>query len=703
MDIVEFRKDYLEYVKSSAAVDSDGTVSTYMRVSLEHLVDLGIITDYELCYATGKNGRKSYRIDGYSYDDYDCSMSLIIADYLGDESIEKITKSDANSLFDKIQVFVDGVYNGKLKREIEISTPVYDLLERLIHLKSSIIKFKFFIITDKEMSESINSLPNSTIMNYPTEFHIWDIKRYYKALAIGDVREAIEINFGNFMEYGIPFLKANDVIYDFGSGEVTKKEKFNCYLCVLEGDTLADIFDMYGSRLLEGNVRSFLSTKVSVNRDIRSTILSKENKQMFFAYNNGISATASNVIIEKKEDGNLYITKINNMQIVNGGQTTASLSITRYKDKADLGGIYVQMKLTVISDDELSQKVIPKISRYSNSQNKVNDADFFSNHEFNIRMQKASRRLYAPAVNGNQFETHWFFERSRGQYDQEQSKMTKGEQEKYRLQNPKEHRITKTDIAKIRNTWMECPHYVSMGAQKNFAKFAEFIVESWDKSESLYNELYYKQTVSLKIIFDFIDKKVLSQTWYEKGYKANIVTYTMAYFHFLLKQQFPDRALNLKVIWDRQKVPDEIGLELIKLSKVVFEHITSEKRKITNVTEWCKKIDCWNLLKEKIYILNENLELFLIEKDKEIKLLREGKKEQRFENAIAIQTEIIQVGQDYWKRLLTFGKSKNLISEIDESVIKAAINLGVGKIPSDKQSQRILDIRNRIVDEGFVE
>lgn len=708
MELKDYRKDYIEYVKSSAAADSEGTVLSFMKVSLDNLLDADVISDYEMCYSSGKSGRKNYRVDAYSFDDYDCSMSLFIANYSGENDIDKLIKSDANVLFERLLTFIDGVYNGKLKEQIEISTPAYDLLERLLHLKNIIRKFKLFIITDKEMSDNIYSYPSGVINEVPLEYSIWDIKRFYRMIAMGEGHEPIEIDFSMFMENGIPFLKANDVIYeheiDLNDDKEKlgiKEEKFGCYLCVLPGSVLADIYDKYGSNLLEGNVRSFLSTKVAVNRNIRTTILSKENKQMFFAYNNGISATASKIFIEKLEDNKEYITRINNLQIVNGGQTTASLSNARFKDKADLSGIYVQMKLTEISNYELSQKIIPQISKCSNSQNKVSDADFFSNHEFNVRMQQASRRIYAPAVNGAQYETHWYYERSRGQYEQDQAKMTKSEQAKFKLLNPKEQKITKTDLAKVRNSWQGYPHYVSMGAQKNFSKFAESIVKVWETREENFNELYFRQTASLSIIFKFIDKMVSKQLWYEKGYKANIVTYTMSYFHFLLEEKYPNYVLNLKLIWDKQGIPKDIENELIGLSKVIFEHITDESREIKNVTEWCKKEECWKLLKAKKFDLDKNIALYLIEKNVEKTYQREGKFDQKFINAVAAQTEIIQFGQSYWERLLTWGKNKKMLSNIEESFLMAATKLDYGRIPSEKQSQRILNIQKRLIEEGF--
>src|SRR5665647_1262380 len=172
MELSEYRKDFLESVKSAAAADTEGTVATFVKTSCDQLEEAEIIADYDLCYCVGKNGRKSYRVDAYSFDDYDCSMSIFIADYSGENELVRLTKTDANAMFEKIYNFLQGAINGKLKSEIEISTPGYDLVERLLQLNSVIRKFRLFILTDKEMSENISSFPFGEINAIPSEYHI---------------------------------------------------------------------------------------------------------------------------------------------------------------------------------------------------------------------------------------------------------------------------------------------------------------------------------------------------------------------------------------------------------------------------------------------------------------------------------------------------------------------------------------------------
>ncbi len=692
MELNEYRKDYLENVKMLAAAENEGTVATFVNTVLADLQELNVITDFESCYSVGKYGRKSYRVDAYSFDDYDYSMSVFIADYSGANEEETLTRTDAMTLFEKVYTFLDGCINGNFRNEIEISTPVYDLVERIVHLEKSVRKYRFFIVTDKVMSGKIASFDFGKIGDVNIEYNIWDMQRLHRVMSTGDGHEPVEIMFKDFNIKGLPCLEASDVSTD----------DVKCLLCVIPGQILADLYDTYGSTLLEGNVRSFLSTKGAVNKNIRKTILEAdgESKRMFFAYNNGISATATSVET-CEENAGTYITSINNLQIVNGGQTTASLSNTRFKDKADLSGIFVQMKLTVIPDHDQAQLLIPKISRGSNSQNKVSDADFFSNHEFNVRMQQISRRMYAPAVNGLQYETHWFFERSRGQYDQEQSKMTQSEKKKYQMQNPKEQKITKTDFAKYQNTWREYPYFVSMGAQKNFTRFANYIVDEWNKDDAQFNEQYFRDTVAIAIMFKCIDKLVPQQDWYDKGYKANIVVYSLALFNYLIKKQYPECSLNMRYIWDKQKVPECMYNEFVKLSKFVFDHITDESRPITNVTEWCKKEQCWITLKAREYILDSKITEFLLTRDEQKKERATGRREHAIVNGIQVQAEVVKKGQEYWEAALRWGKERKLLTDIDISFLTAATKMNFGRIPSEKQCQRIVNIEAKLLDEGF--
>ena len=689
MDAQVFRKDFLEDVKTKAAVSGEGSCAAFVEDMAQYLVEAEVLPDFNSSFYTNTTStRKKYRVDGYVLDEFDFTMNLIIADYDGVDE-RSMTKTTANTNFQRLAVFVNEALNTKLYMEIEMSTPCADLVDLLRLQKDRIRKYRFLIFTDAEMSNTIKNLDNLKIGNIPAECQIWDLDRLYRICSSDLGRQDIEINFKDYTEKGIPCLEASSAT----------TAEYNSYLCIIPGCVLADIYDEYGSQLLEGNVRSFLSTKVAVNKKIRETIL--KCPSMFFAYNNGVSATAMDVEIETTETGQ-HIVGVRDFQIINGGQTTASLSNTRYKDKADLKDIYVQMKLTEIdeSDPNRSTDLVRNISRSSNQQNKVSDADFFATHPFHIRMEQFSRRIFAPAGSGSQYETKWFYERARGQYIQAQMRMTPAKKKQFALQNPKNQVITKTDLAKVRNTWRGFPQVVSKGAQTNFLKYAEYISEKWDENDTIFNERYYTNSVALMILHKHLEVLIPKQPWYEKGYRANIVTYSIALLRLLIKKQFKGMDLDLQSIWNRQNVPYPVTHALEAISEQVYLKITDPARETINVTQWCKRDVCWKGIQTININLPSSFKSVLIGRE-DIRIEeKDAKKDQKILSGAQAQAAVLKYTTEQWRKLTEFVVHKGMVSSSEATALKYACQIPIN-IPSAYQSQKLLNLLERAFNEGF--
>jgi len=446
-------------------------------------------------------------------------------------------------------------------------------------------------------------------------------------------------------------------------------------------------------------VRSFLGARgsKSVNTGIRSTIL--KQPAMFFAYNNGIAATAS--AAEVIQEGNhLSLTMVQDLQIVNGGQTTASLSTTRRKDKNDLGDIFVQMKLSVITPDH-ADEVIPNISRYANSQNKVSEADFFSNHPFHVRIETHSRHVGAPAVGGAQYNTYWFYERARGQYLNEQTKLSKSDKNRFLLQNPREQLVTKTDLAKLENAWRGVPHIVCLGAQKNFREFAIWIDSLWQASDLDFSEEYFRRLVVKAILWKATERLVSKQEWYNKGYRGQIVAYAIAKLSHDIGTKERGKYLDFRAIWNKQRITIALERQLALISEAVFSVILDPERGIENVTEWCKKKICW----EKVEVLNIPLlpefKAELVEKDELQVEVKSSKKIQKIDNGIEAQKKVFELGAKYWKELLEWNAKQRALTPDEENLVNIAARIP-NKIPSDLQSIWLLEIRAKVEAEGFI-
>jgi hypothetical protein len=685
-----FRNDFLETVRAHAAAEGDFTQAAFVTIASQKLMDAEEFSDFEPCYHEGigiRDRRVKLRVDGYSYDDADGSMKLLISDFRGGPEAETLTYTEATALFSRLRAFVSESMGGMLHPELEESTPAYALAGDICRNRQSIMRFRLFLVTDAMLSSRVKDWPEDSLNQIPLEFHIWDISRFHRAFESKSGRDELAFDFRDFTPDGLPCLEASQT-----SGE------YKAYLCMIPGAVLADLYDRYGSRLLERNVRSFLGARgsKSVNTGIRTTILKQPS--MFFAYNNGIAATAS--AADVVQDGNrLCLTVVQDLQIVNGGQTTASLSTTRRKEKNDLGNIYVQMKLSIITPEH-ADEVIPNISRYANSQNKVSEADFFSNHPFHVRVETHSRHIGAPAVRGAQYNTYWFYERARGQYLNEQAKLSKSDKNRFLLQNPREQLITKTDLAKFENAWRGLPHIVCLGAQKNFREFAIWIDSLWQASDLDFNEEFFRRLVVKAILWKATERLVSKQDWYNKGYRGQIVAYTIAKLSLDIEKKEKGKYLDFRTIWSKQQISTGLERQLALIAEAIFTVMLDPERGIENVTEWCKKKLYWEKVENLDIQLLTEFKKELVEKDEIQAEAKIAKQIQKVDNGIEAQKIVFELGAKYWQKLLNWGVERSLLTTDDVSVIKVAARIP-NKIPSDKQCFWLLEIKDKVETDGF--
>lgn len=700
-DTEEFRKELLEAVKARAPEGSDSEELDFAFICEigERLSDAEEFQDFIPCHGSGIGHRsRKLRVDGYELDEVDDSIRLLVADFKGGDELETITRTRADSVFSQLRAFVEESASGKIwSSSMSGSTQTKELsgtIEQRHNLKSggsrSVSRYRFYLVTDCVLSDRIKDLPMDDLDGVPIEFHIWDIGRLRAASSSILGTEELEIDFTEFVEGGLPCLRAS------------KTEDYEGYLCVIQGDALAKLYDRYGSRLLEGNVRSFLSTSVKINKGIQATIRAEPDR--FFVFNNGISATATSADIRETADGPKLLSA-RYLQIVNGGQTTASLHVAKRKDNADLSAIHVPMKLSVVlaKEAEKLDEMIQNIAKYSNSQTKVSDADFFSNHPFHRAIEQHSRKITAPRPAGATFSTYWFYERTRGQYVNAQSKMTVREKKEFLRTHPRSQFISKTDLAKFENSWLKLPHIVSYGAQKNFLTFAEYVGKRYGSNGAEFdNEVYFKEVVAKGILFRFVENMVSAakKTWYAGDYRAQIVTYTIAKLVDMIDSQAPGFTVDLGAIWIRQGVTGPLAKQLEEIGKSVSVAITTPPVQNMNVGEWCKKADCWNKVHELFVALEPEFQAELLSTSEVAIVHRDAAVQARDDASINAVVEVFNLGQSgCWKKLIDWSSKYSPLVGRDMDLVRLASR--GGWIPSDRQAAALMKILRRLEQEGF--
>lgn len=382
------------------------------------------------------------------------------------------------------------------------------------------------------------------------------------------------------------------------------KAGYKSFVGSIPGRTLAKIYEEFGQRVLAGNVRAFLQMNNAVNKGILKTIATEPEK--FFAFNNGICLVAAS-LEGNDNDGVTNVFKLTELQIVNGGQTTASLQYAARERGRDLSQVNVPVKLSIVPPDLSSdgfdrQKFVQDISAYANSQSKVTASDLGSNTAFQIKFKKLSIALpnQIPIGMGTKF---WYYEQTRGSY-REEKRAFKRKGQKFEDIYPSSNKFLKTDVAKWCKTWKREPNIVSLGAQKCFNFFWKDLKEIEKNNPTwsgLDNEVY-QNIIAKGILFKRMDSLILASDWYRqnRSYKINLVTYGLALLRESLVRQFgEEKDLNFKKIWDDQKIPFWLEELLVLLAYQAFEVFNSEKRGISDIGEWVKKPACWEMLRLK--------------------------------------------------------------------------------------------------------
>ncbi|MBM7568083.1 AIPR family protein [Paenibacillus sacheonensis] len=556
---VEF-KDHVEGV--AAARNEANSVTTFTDVIYGYIYEAGEIGPIELC----EYKRTGIQLNGYSIHDDGAHKGIDLVVSLQTRIVPPISihKTEWEPVIKRCLNFLKKSLSG-LHHALKKGTDEYEIAKKINDEKEEIDIIRIYFFTDG-ITKTIN-LEDLDVDGIQVTFHVWDLERLYRLKSSDKKREPVTIDLFEKYETSLPCLQMPSANDDYES-----------YLLIVPGELLAMIYEEYGERLIERNVRSFLQVR-GVNREIRKTILREPH--MFLAYNNGLSATAEHVefmsVNEDKESRSIKVIK--DFQVVNGGQTTASIYHAFKKDKADISKVFVQMKLTVIKESEKMDEMVPIISMCANNQNKIQTADFYSNNPYHRKLEALSRDLWAPATDGSYRQSKWFYERARGQYlDMKGKAGTNAKKKLFDENYPKEQLFTKTDLAKFLHSWDQLPHVVSRGNQKNFEAFSKSLddieLENIDKN-------YFYNTIAKAIIFNTINKLVTTK------YRANIVTYTMAWLSYKMLEE-----TDLLNIWQKQAVPSSMIDTMEIVIKAAYAHITTPPNQ-ENITEWCKKEECW--------------------------------------------------------------------------------------------------------------
>lgn len=576
----EFYQNLYQETFLSFDIDPDSSKSDIFRRMIgEYLEEDGVLSDV----VWAEYYQKDMELSGYSFDSERGLLTIIGDHFFQTDTIETLTKDLYERDFKKLKRFYSESVNEEtpLYKDMAPGDPASGISKFLLNYnkEGKIKRITYLLLTNGILTRNTKMIPSEIINGIKSDFQVYDITNVYQIVMEQQSLQVI-VNLEELgAKEGLPCIKAiNDT-----------NENYESYLVVMPGVILAKIYDQYGQKLLEQNVRTFLQLKGKTNKYMLATIKSQPDR--FFIYNNGLTCTASNVVTTEKTDY-LRILSLESLQIVNGGQTS-SVIYKAYTEGVDLSKVYVQMKLSVIHDTDSYDDIVGSIARYANTQNPVKDADFFSNTPFNKGFYEVSRNCWTPLVGGRQYKTLWFYERTRGLYLNEKSKYTReGREKEFLKKYPKEQLIDKITLAKTAMIFSGRPHS-SVKSNVAFAQFSADISKLIeDKKDFAVTPQSFMETIGQIITVNETDKLIMAKPWAKgmRSIRAHIKAYSLALLDKNVKKI--KRHLNFQDVWDRQSLSPEferaieICIDAVHSKIIKYPDITDIRERLGRAYTW---------------------------------------------------------------------------------------------------------------------
>lgn len=570
MNLTEFLRETQATVRSQMRDGALYEELVFSGIVMDHMSDIGMTFEPVECHYEGKVGNANLRLSGYSLSEENDQLDLFVSLYANVNAPTPVPDSETKTAVEQCLRFLSLCAEGKMAPKLDPSSDVRSLAETLQAIYDDLEQIRVFVITDKVAKSK--SFKTREIAGKSVRLEVMDIERLFRHWSEGKPRDELVVDFTEVSGSPLPcvFVPGTDDEYDYA-------------MTAIPGEALRFLYERFGTRLLEANVRSFLSVKAKgVNAGIQSTLRSAPGR--FMAYNNGIVLVVDEMKLGHAADGSPGVAWLRGMQIVNGGQTTASIYFAKKKfPEMELSKVRVPAKIIVMKelDPASEEALVSDISRFANTQNVVRQSDLSANKPFHVDVERLSLNVICPDGVGR-----WFYERAAGSYNTMLARegTTSAKLRTLKDAIPTSRKITKTDLAKFLMAWGGQPDIVSLGSQKCFDRFMFLMtVEEGQLPPPTPDVAAFKAMVAKAIVFKKTQSLVRPMF---QAFQANVAAYTIA----VLSRNHGD-CFDLARVWDRQTVSPELLGQLGIWAREVNEvlHRTAAGRM---VSEWAKKSEC---------------------------------------------------------------------------------------------------------------
>jgi len=605
--------EYLIYRKELLAesADNDGFVQQNLFLSevLPLMADARLIDSEECNDAYYTYPQDNLKINGYLVNESGERLQLFLVDESSidlnatNENLKISTKVHYESQFKRALRFVSQAVKGHLTEELQLSSPVRALATQLASGAGAdqFDVIEIFLISATATVDNRGSFPQPRRLEFEDEklSITFSHKRERTSKELLVLKSLIDLNFlynvvisqGSREPLVIDFEKTFG--YRVEALEAASEDNFESYLCVLPAIVLADLYKRYSSRLLEKNVRSFLQFK-GANAGIRETI--RKNPEKFIAYNNGITVTATHMD-RITENGRIYIRSLRDFQIVNGGQTTASIFFTR-KDGFPVDKVRVMAKINVARDvpEDKLDELISNISKFSNSQSKVSSVDLDSRNPQLTRIKALSESIITPTGK------RWFFEKAKGEFN---TKLRIAGNNRNRIERdyPRDMRFSKEQLGKYFTSWGDQPYVVKKGGDKVFRYFIDAISGEDTLNKPEIDRAFYEMLIARVILFKSFEN-IYGQGKNSIGQiRSAVVPYSISVIYRYTDGQKGGRLFDLARLWLREGIEDDLS-ELARQLMELMNDLIRKYAASDDLGEFSKRKELWESIRESTELIS---------------------------------------------------------------------------------------------------
>lgn len=680
-EVALYRQNLLGEIGAESAAGMGYSSTRFVDRACSVLENGEEFTEFHVCRVSGQVSRGwPVLLDAYSFSPNDGILNLIVSVFSGADEPDPLLTEEIKRTVAAAFRFLEGSVHESLADSWDESHDAHAVCSEIFSFATSgeMAKACIYLISDRPLGASVGKMPEMSLGAQRVDLHLWDIARLARMEASSRGREEIMIDFEGEYGKGIPALPAG----------LDSQTRYESYMCVMPGTILASLYDRFGGRILEQNVRAFLGDNRKVNKGIRDTL--RNEPEMFFAFNNGLTVTVSDLETQATDGGRIEIIKATGLQIVNGGQTTASLYWAS-KAGTDLSKVRVQMKLSRLPEDGFEDSV-HNIARFANAQNAVSASDLFAGHPYFKRLEGISRGTLAPPAKAGEGNTYWYFERTTGSYKVELRRKKALESKLWQMLNPKRQLLSKTDVARYESTFEGLPHVVSSGAQKNIAAFGKSIVRQWGVDPTSFDGPYFQRLVGRAILTRAVDAAIPAQKWYPGSIVRPLTSYTLALMSSRMQAAGMQPAY--ETIWRAQRAPDAFMHEAMRIAELVLPllmDIPEEQVRNRLVTEWVKREACW-----------VRVEASDINLSPEFMATTTPAHDGRSGRSIPWRDRAQLLWRDgAWKRLWEWERGERKLTQGERDIVEwAAITSQFN--PKGIRLEKLEEAMTRAIDEGFV-